>query len=573
MAPRLSAWVRTHGASLAICAAWSILNAPFLRGHAFVPWDSTSQFYPTAHFVIESIRAGNAPWWNPLTFGGQPLFGDPQSLMFTPQVLVGVLAGPLFNQRVFDLTTVFLELCGGLALASYTRDTAGNRTLPILGAIVFMAGSVATSRLQHVPQIISYSLLPIQLLAIRGVCRRPYALPSCLLTALLVAGFVNPNQVTFLSAFALAPFAALHVFEAERPWRSLAALLAACVCALILCAPLFSAMQEFAAISTRASLALAQSRDASMPLFDAASVFLPGLFGASWPAGELWPPTDSAQDYLYIGLIPSALTAATLLGAAGASLRRWLCLGGAAFWFIFAMGLNTPLYPWRFDHIPGFSAFRRPADGAYLLNLCLALLVGSFSLRDARRFLARPLRIGAAIVLCGMLAIVMAKLEIHAASVGHAGGLARVLLHAAWRAALLLAVWLAVLRGRRGRMAWLGAPLAVAFTIADLDLAGRTGGLFIQPVSASAMAQAFGRRGVAALPANPLAQTVKFLSEQGTGGANPRYRIEVLGGDLGGDGPLGFGLQSDPLARVRRDHRRTKSAEPGQGVQPRRAGL
>jgi hypothetical protein len=539
----LIAWVQTYATPLVICIAWAILNQPFLRGRAYVPWDSASDFYPHAHFIAGSIRAGDAPWWNPLIFGGQPLFGDPQSLMFTPQVAVGVLAGSAFNERIFDLTSVFVELCGALALARYARAYADTRVLPILGALVFMAGGVATSRLQHVSQIVSYSLLPMQLLAIRGVCHRPSAARTLILALLLCAGLANPNQVTFLSAFALAPFACLHLIQSTRWPRSAAALLTACLCALIICAPLLSAIQEFGAISTRPSLDLEQSRAASMPLFNIASIFLPGLYGASWPAGGLWPPTDSTQDYLYIGIVPAALIVAVMLGAVRASLLTWLCLGSAAFWFTFAMGLNSPLYPWLFHHLPGLSAFRRPADGAYLLDLFLAILVGTLCVRGTWQRVPRAVQAGAAMLLCAGSAILLVRLGHYAGARGHEGGFWLTLFNAVWRVALL-GLGVVFLRTRRSRLAWLAAPFVVAFTIADLGLAGRAGALFIQPVRSSDLARAFGSNRLDSVPPMPLGSTLTFLSQHGAGGTNPQFRMEVLGGQLAGDQPLAFGLMS-----------------------------
>jgi len=81
------------------------------------------------------------------------VLGDPQGMIFTPQVLVGILAGPRFSPYLFDMTSLAIELCGGIALAHYVRTYSDTRTLPILGALVFIARGVSTSRLQHVPRI------------------------------------------------------------------------------------------------------------------------------------------------------------------------------------------------------------------------------------------------------------------------------------------------------------------------------------------------------------------------------------------------------------------------------------
>ena len=85
------------------------------------------------------------------------------------------MLGQHFNLHTYDLTSLACILCGGLALHQYGRRYADNRLWPLLGALVFMFGGVASSRLQHVGEIISYSLLPVLLLAIRGACETPSA--------------------------------------------------------------------------------------------------------------------------------------------------------------------------------------------------------------------------------------------------------------------------------------------------------------------------------------------------------------------------------------------------------------
>ncbi len=74
-------------------------------------------------------------------------------MIFTPQVLVGILAGAHFNLYIFDIVSLTTELCGGVALARYARTYSDTRRCQYSGALVFVAGGVATSRLEHVTQI------------------------------------------------------------------------------------------------------------------------------------------------------------------------------------------------------------------------------------------------------------------------------------------------------------------------------------------------------------------------------------------------------------------------------------
>ncbi len=531
--------------------AWCLVSARFLTGKAFIPWDSVDEFFPQARFVVEAIRHGNAPWWNPYLYGGQPVLGDPQGMIFTPQVLVGLIAGAHFDYYVFGLTSLATVLCGGIGLARYARAYSDSRILPILGALVFMAGGVATSRLQHAPQVISYGLLPLQLLALRAVCLRPTPLRTLLLILVVVVGALNPNQVTFLSAIAFLPFVGLHLYESPRRGRALLALVVAAVAALIAVAPMLSAITEFVGMSNRPVTELGDAAGSSFPLFNIASIFLPGLYGVMTPQNGNWPPTDLSQDFLYVGIVPAAVLLASLFSLRRVPAIMVLCWGSLIAWFIFAMGTNTPVFPFLFRHVPGFAEFRRPADAAYLLNLFIAVVVGTSRLPSRARFGPWPVPAVAATLLAIAAAEVLARLAIYAAGRDHGSDLLVVLRAFSWRSALAVAVVLAALRIDRRALRWLAAPVLIGLTVLDIASAGRARSVFAPPVAGFELMQLYSGDLSWSKPRNGLEETITFLLQNGTAGDNPAWRMEALGGSLGGNIPLAFGIMTtagyDPL--------------------------
>jgi hypothetical protein len=537
--------------AMVIVLAWFLVSARYLIGKAFIPWDSVDAFFPQARFVVDAIRHGNAPWWNPYLYGGQPALGDPQGLIFTPQVLVGLVAGAHFNHYVFDVTSLLTVLCGGIALARYARAYSDNRTLPILGALVFIAGGVATSRLQHVPQIVSYGLLPLQLLALRAVCVRPTLLRTALLILAMVAGALNPNQVTFLSAIAFVPFVILHLVESRRRPGALLALAAGAIAALIAIAPMLSAITEFVGLSNRPTTDIAESFASSFPLFNIASVFLPGLYGVMTPLNGNWPPTDLTQDFLYVGIIPAAVLLASLFCLRRVPAITVLCWASLAVWFVFAMGMNTPVYPFLFHHVPGFAEFRRPADAGYLLNLFIALLVGASRVPSRTRFGPWPVPAIAATVVVIAGVELLARLAIYAAGRNHGSDLLVVLRAFSWRLVVAVALVLVAMRIERRALRWLVAPVLVGLTVLDLASAGRARSVFAPPVAGFDVMQLYSGDLSWTKPHNSLEETIGFLLQNGTAGANPSWRMEALGGSLGGNMPLAFGIMTtegyDPL--------------------------
>jgi hypothetical protein len=537
--------------ALLIVLTWALVSARFLSGQVFIPWDSADAFFPQARFVVDAIRAGQAPWWNPYLYGGQPVLGDPQGMIFTPQVLVGLIAGAHFDKYVFDMTSLVTVLCGGIALARYARAYSDSRTLPILGALVFVAGGVATSRLQHVPQVVSYGLLPLQLLALRAVCRRPTALRTALLALVLTAGVLNPNQVTFLSAFALLPFLGLHLVESRRRIRALLALALAGIVTVLVASPMLSAILEFVALSNRPTTDIGESWGSSFPVFNVASIFLPGLYGVQNPLNGYWTPTDLTQDFLYVGIIPGALLLSSLFCLRRLSLITVLCWASLAVWFVFAMGMNTPAYPFLFHHLPGLSAFRRPADGGYFLNLFIALLVGSMRVPDRARFGPWPWPAIVAVALALAAAELLARLALYAAARGHGPDLLIVLRALTWRLVALAVIGLVLGRIDRRALRWLAAPLAIGLTVADLASAARARSVFASPVAGFDLAQTYSGNLSWTTPHNPLEATITFLQQNGAAGDNPAWRIEALGGGLSTSMPMAFRILTtqgyDPL--------------------------
>ena len=531
--------------AILITLSWALLNLPFLLGHAYIPWDSAAEFFPQAQFVASAVRDGQAPWWNPFLHGGQPVLGDPQGMIFTPQVLVGIIAGTHFSLYLFDMTSLCMELVGGIALARYARTYSDTRTLPILGAVVFIAGGVATSRLQHVPQIVSYSLLPLQLLSLRAVCLRPTLLRTVPLACVLTTTVLNPNQVVFLSIFALLPFAGWHLCQSPRRAKAILALTGAGVIVVLAASPVLAAISEFMSLSNRTALDLAEFVVSSFPAFNLASVFLPGLYGVlSWQNGSWAPPTSPRTS-----CISDSFRGVVLLSSLFC-LRRMpaitlLCLASLAVWFIFAMGTNAPLYPFLFHHMPVLSAFRRPADGGYFLNLFLALLVGSSRKFDPRRLDPPPVVAIAVIVLLAVFGTVLGHLVQYARHVGHMPDLLIVLHAFAWRFVIVAPVGLALMMLDHRSSRWLAGPLVIGLTIADLAYPGRAGSVFGTAARGSEVAQVYSGT---LSSGTPLQLSIAFLQQN----TNPADRMEALGGSLGASMPMAFRIQTtqgyDPLS-------------------------
>jgi hypothetical protein len=516
-------------------------NISFFRGDAYIPYDSTDQFFPQTLFVVRSLLRGDAPWWNPLVFSGIPVLGDPQSMIFTPHTLIGLVAGGRFGQLLFDVTTLGCLLAGAGALLEYSRRTGGSQAAGLLGAVVFMLGGVATSRLQHVVQILSYATIPIILLALQHLCARPGAGRALLLVLAGLVMVLNPNQVVYLSIFALVPLAFLHMMRSPRPLAAAAYGAMAVILVVAASSPVFAAINETLGLSTREGMSVGDSAANSFPAFNLLSLFLPGLYGGLGTATAAWTPTDITQDYLYIGVIPGLALLWAALNFSRNSPSSRLAILLIPMFFVYSLGVNTPIYAWLTIYLPGVSAFRRPADAAFIVNFLCALTLAGTLFSVPRR---RPTIIGFTllVLILGALWWLAPLLHQYASTKGQLADLTHVVSSFARRLVVSALLLLAstILIYRLPRTLSVCTVAMIAWATFDLSSAGRVT-RFVGSVDALADAKSYRDPSEVRTQEDPLAHLLATLDGTDPYVGGPR-RMEAMGGAMGGNFPLLLGL-------------------------------
>jgi len=374
-----------------ILAAWALAAAIWPLTGSVVPWDSKNQFYPTLRYLGAALSNGELPLWNPYHFGGHPSAADPQSLLFTPTMLLFGWLMPEPSMEAFDLVVFAHFLPGALAFLPLFRRRGWHWSGAVVAAIVFMLGGSASARLQHTGMILSYGYFPLALwLLEEAMDRRSYgygvlfALSASLMT-------IGRDQVAFLCALTLIGVAAHRVWSAPARFaylRSRIGLLVAMalIGGSLLAVPAILTMQ-FLATSTRPSFGFGVAAMGSLPPESLATILFGNIFGSLRWTYDYWGPdwhslaegtwTDRATNYLFIGTIPALF----LLwhGVAGGRLlarefRFFLVLGLLA--VLYALGRYTPGFEAFFDHMPGVDLYRRPADATFLVNVALAFSAG-----------------------------------------------------------------------------------------------------------------------------------------------------------------------------------------------------
>jgi len=369
--------MRLPSAILLLVLGWFVCCIPWFVQDSTVPWDSKDEFYPTLYFISQSIRAGDAPFWNPYNFSGHPTVSDPQSLLFSP-LAVGLMS--LVDRPSiywFDGVEFVHLLFGGLGMLLLTIHLGRTPIAGLLAAGVFMFGGPAAARLQHVPIILAYSYFPFALLTL------DLALKSKRVAWGLVFGVIagvmagHQVQVAYLFCLVLAGFI-LHEavssnsflrFFADRSRLFFAAFIAGIISLAI---PLFATLQ-FLPFSTRQGFSFDEAVADSMHPLAAVTLFVHDFFGNAHGAGY-WGPGDITETFLYGGALP--ITLFVFFGiATGAVFERQFryFFGVGVFGLFFAFGKFTPFYWLIYKAMPGLSLFRRTPDGAFLVNIVLAL--------------------------------------------------------------------------------------------------------------------------------------------------------------------------------------------------------
>jgi len=356
-----------------------------------VPWDSKNHFYAMFRFVADALQHGEFPLWNPYHFGGSPAIADPQSLLFTPSMLLFALVAPHASMQLFDGVIFAHLLAGGLGMLCVARARGWHPAAAVLSAMIFMLGGAAASRLQHTGMIISYSFFPWALWTLDRALERISYRWAALFSVFACLMAFGRDQVAFLLALILIGRLLSQVVAARDPFAYLTRRLGifAVMGVIVIIGmglPTLLTMQ-FLGGSNRPGISYGVAAAGSLAPINLMTLFAPNVYGSLDWAYDYWGPgyetmpdpdwTDRCINYLFIGSLPALLL--VWHGLAGGrlfakNLRFFFAAFIAA--LLFSVGRETPFFSLAFDWLPGVSLYRRPADATFAVNIMLALMSG-----------------------------------------------------------------------------------------------------------------------------------------------------------------------------------------------------
>lgn len=206
-----------------LAAAWyatvaAVFCRPVLTGHTWsvvpghqngqYPWrafrtalrastqtDQATLYYPWLTLLERAREADVLPWWNPGSFGGQPLISNGQlGFAYPPRVLLTALVSP---PVVHDTLLVLHLLLAGVCAYALLRDLGRGWLGALFGGTAWMLSSFATGWLQMQVVTPVVYFLPLLLLVARRVVLRP-SVASTRTAAGVIALAIVSGSMAFL---------------------------------------------------------------------------------------------------------------------------------------------------------------------------------------------------------------------------------------------------------------------------------------------------------------------------------------------------------------------------------------
>ncbi|WPB74105.1 YfhO family protein [Archangium violaceum] len=390
---------------LGLLAGMGLVYRSLLQGRVLAGRDAFRIFIPDSAFLLEALRSGELPLWNPYLRLGQPFAATLYSQVFyPPRLLTVLLAGPELGLTLQHLLHVVLAAVGTFLLLRHLR---ASRPGAMLGAAAF-ALSAPFADLSAQQNVVSAAAWTgLLLLASRRSALQPSSRRAAQVALVAGLAFLAGSPETWLWQ---APLALAVALAARREVRTLVATGAGLAWGFVLGALVALPALEFARNSTRGA-----GRTDQLEW----SLSWPQLLSAAWPFAEhprsrYWAGDDQ---FFILVLFLGTLVCALALAGLGRS-RRALPFGlGALVLTLLALGAHFPPAALVLQ-LPPFHLFRYPVKYFVGAAFCIAVLAAfgldvlSRRARRGRRSLVHVAAVVAALFAALLVGPPVAKLPI-----------------------------------------------------------------------------------------------------------------------------------------------------------------
>lgn len=339
--------------------------------------DIWNVYYPIRHFLSESLKAGQLPFWSKDLGLGLPVMAEGQiGVFYLPNLVLYRLFPTWMAWNLSIILTFFLGFLGSylffkkLGISSWASLTA---------AFSFSFGGYFVARVIHMAPLQTASLLPWVFLSGEYLWEKPTKWRALLFAFVFSQQiFAGHMQWVILTLVGLVIFSSYHLFEKGRLGKAkLAVVLGALVLGFALAAPQILQTIELRSRSGR-SAGLSQEEVFVFPynVRNLITFVFPeyhgtprnGTYSADPSLGLFWENTA------YMGILPLVFLLVTLV-ARNKRPWEWALIFLGVVSLLLALGRSSPLY---FVHtLPVFNNFRVSSRFLLLTTLAVAGLAGS----------------------------------------------------------------------------------------------------------------------------------------------------------------------------------------------------
>jgi len=376
-----------------------ILFSPTIFSGKALFWGTPSlQFIPWWDFAWETLMNGHLPLWNPMVGMGAPLAANYQSALFYPPYWIhfGLYAIGGLKLMAWGITiVVVIHLAwAGIGMAKLMQELGINKLGQTVAGLAFSLSGYLISRAGFLSINATVVWLPWIMLFSRQLALKK---TNSLLWTGITTGMMLLAGHAQTSWYVISLAGIWVIFWAIKSSRKSSIFITSLDAATRFVFSGFigfgiSAIQliptfEYLLNSSRsAEYGFSEAMTYSFWPWRIFTLFVPGLFGN--PAyGNYWGYGNYWEDALYIGVFPIALAFGLTLELLFfrkkskneendhkeliAFLIVIIFIG-----FLFALGKNTPVFPFLYRHIPTFNLFQAPTRFAIWVEFSLVLLVG-----------------------------------------------------------------------------------------------------------------------------------------------------------------------------------------------------
>ncbi len=321
---------------------------------------------PARVFLIESLRRGEFPLWNPYILSGSPFLADLNLSLLYPFNLLYFFFSP-FRALTWNIILSFVLALWGIMVLG--KKIKLSQFASLVSAVIYTFSGTMVVYTNNLPMLQVAALLPWAVYVCIAFFEKPRLKSYLALVAVLVLQLVAGHpQLTYYSWLFLGVYI---LFRAPPPFlKKLIMVILVWSMVAVLAAVQIMPFTELAKFSTRQNLGFTYASFDSLHPLALVRLILPNIVG-NLRSGLVWAQGGSV--YGYIGLI--SLIFILVAFFSGRPWVKFLCLAALGA-FVLALGKFTPVFYFFYKTLPGLGSFRSPQHFLLLYTFSLALVAG-----------------------------------------------------------------------------------------------------------------------------------------------------------------------------------------------------